>query len=336
VSRKKLILSVGLNKTGTTSIQRTCAANVDLLRSAGVAYPMAKVQGRPESNHTRLMNGLFRREPNKEGLRRQLTAHPPVKPGSQEVLRENFRTAITGADRLLVVAQGISLFDLEELQDMKAWFADNGWDTRVVCGVRHMDTWTHSMVDQFVTGVLRQTIAEAVSDFVAFGSLVRTRIENIRTVFPDAEFYSFERALAHPRGVVGDFFERIGVPSDDVAVATANTGRCDAVTRVMSTINERYGGFVDGQPNPRGLGKRASTVLAVAGPRFRLLESEGGALHPMVESERQWLGEELGPDFVGGPLKFAAAPAEAPAELAAALATLPPKVQAWARRAAHG
>ena len=332
---KQLVLLAGLNKTGTTSIQQTCAANLKLLRNAGFTYPMEESHGRRQSNHTRLLRGLFRREPNMDGLRRHLAAHPPVVPGSRAVLREKFKAVIDEADRLLLIAQGVSLFDVRELQAMKDWFAQFGWETRMLCCVRHLDSWTHSMIDQFVTGTLRQTIPDAVADVVGYGSLVRTRIENIRSVFPDTEFFSFEQAVRHQGGVVGDFFERIGVAASDFELVRGNTGRADAVTRVMSVINERYGGFVDGKPNPRVLGDRARAILAVAGPRFKLLKEEGAALLPMVESERQWLGEVLGPAFVGGPLGLASAPAVAPPELNAALATLPRKVQVWVQQAAR-
>lgn len=267
---RQLTLLAGLHKTATTSIQQTCAANLPLLRAAGLDYPFAQFHGKWESNHTRLVNALFRREPNKHGLQSQLTVDDALVPGSQEQLRESFAATISDAQRLVLVAEGVSVLDEAELQVMRDWFEQRGWQLRVMCHVRHICGWFNSMVAQRVTGSSRMTVGAAIEEFRSHGSIIRGRIERLRKVFPDAEFYSHERAVQHAQGPVGFFFQNIGLPAPpQLQFVRANEGRSDCATRVLSIINEKFGPFTaEGGINASRLGGPAAA---------RLLDAVGGA-----------------------------------------------------------
>lgn len=65
---RQLVLSVGLHKTGTTSIQQTCAANRRALLSAGFIYPEFSFDGKRVANHSGALHFMFRKEPAKYGF----------------------------------------------------------------------------------------------------------------------------------------------------------------------------------------------------------------------------------------------------------------------------
>ena len=190
---KQLILHVGLNKTGTTSIQQTCFDNRQALRRAGLVYPKYSFEGERAANHSPLLQRMFWRESGRAGpLGRFL-------PGREEIAlqhRADLRSRMAGflerqTTDVLMVAEGVCEFDPSELQDLRDWFEEQGWTVRVICSVRHLSTWVHSMVAQRVAGLRRMTIPAVIDMFVE-GGMVRPRIESIQEVFPDAEFRSFE------------------------------------------------------------------------------------------------------------------------------------------------
>jgi hypothetical protein len=314
---KQLILSVGLNKTGTTSIQRTCFANRPALRRVGFTYPTYSLEpGAKATSHSALLNMMFfgpgRFRPNQGEMTRQ----------HRELGREKLAQLLRDQNRkVLMVAEGVCEFDLQEMRDLRDWFGEQGYQIRVLCSVRHLATWTHSMAAQRVVGMQRMTLQGAIDEFARQG-LVRHRIENIRAVFPDAEFSSYERAAAHPDGLVAAFLDAAGVPRDGLDIKHANTGRSDNAVRVMSVANEKFG----------IRSRQASAVAAlkdVPGEKFALCEAEAAALAPLVDRENDWLRATLGAEFAGPPLRLAAAPSIDEAAIARAVQALPPPVHSW-------
>jgi hypothetical protein len=257
--------------------------------------------------------------------------------GIGDQLKEGIASRLlTRPTNLLMVAEGVSVHSTTELREMKSWFNDRGWDVRVLCCVRWLSSWISSMVSQRVTGFQHLTIKSAVAEFVAASSLVRARITNIREVFPDAEFYSFEVASSHRRGPVGFFFDAIGIrPTERMLFARANEGRSDCATRLLSSINEEFGpGVIDGTVNPRHADNRVSSLNAIPGPKFALRRDEVLPLLPMLVAENEWLKDTLGEQYHDPRLEFGDEPCgwteESRAQLSALLDTSTPVVRSLA------
>ena len=304
---KELFLSVGLQKTASTSIQQTCFSNPGRLRKAGFVYPRYSLQGIPKesSNHTTLLRVMFQERKEARGY-------------LAECLSETAATP-------LLVAEGVSLFGEETLREMRDWFISQDWELKVVCHVRHVSSWVHSMVGQRVAGHLRTTIANPIETFIKTGALVRKRLERIRSVFPDTRFYSHETALNHPEGPAGFFLENLGVPLEGINFKTAREGRSDCAVRVMSVMNEHFH-----RDDPQAQAA-AEFLKAIPGPKFRLREAEAAPLLPMIEAENQWLRETFGDEFHGpamayGPVDWTD---EGRAHLVKALEQMPPAIGKW-------
>jgi len=239
------VLLAGLHKTATTSIQATCVANAARLQEAGWTYPQRLGGIGDRGNHGAVLMA-FRQDPLKVGLLRQLDVS--AQPGQQqrfervrEIALRRLEEAPRGI-RLLLVAEAASTMSASELAAMKGWFTDRGWRMRVVCHVRHLGPWLNSMVAQRVNGQMRMTIAQAVEEFRQWGGIVRPRIQNLRSVFPNLQVRSHEDAVRHRRGPPAYFLEHVGVSIDrSWVLVRANEGRGDAATRAMSVLNERFG-----------------------------------------------------------------------------------------------
>lgn len=306
---KELILYAGLHKTASSSIQRTCGKNRTQLARAGFTFPLTPTQGKLGTNHTAALVCMFKREPTRYGRLNQFDL------GNDEFmlkLKEDLRQAMANAlpsvrGKLLLVAEGVSVLPLEELLELKQWFLDHGFETRLVCHIRHLSGWINSMISQRVTGPMRMTIEEAVREFAQYGGIVRPSIENIRSAFPDAQFYSHETAIAHPRGPVGFFLEHAGVAGEGFEYLSVNAGKSDLATRALSLVNEKFGKFDNRcQDNPQffGVQEQMRVFRSLVGPKFRLRRQEVEPILPALEAENRWLGKSFGPGFHDPSLRF--------------------------------
>ena len=171
---KRLILQAGLHKTGSTSIQRTCVANQQLLRSNGISYfPEMLIDGKlttqGNGNHTRLLRVLFRRstiyEFQRGGQKAYADRSAKVRAGVQELLQR------ADGDAVLMAAEVVSTFTHQELVDLKSFFQECGFDVGVFCCVRKPLEWLNSMVAQRVIGERgpRITLEAAIQEFVNAG-----------------------------------------------------------------------------------------------------------------------------------------------------------------------
>ena len=334
---KQLILLAGLHKTATTSIQRTCAANQRELFQAGFAYPtLASPGDAGGSNHTTILN-WFRHDPASAGLMGQYKwATAPLGDGAA-FLAGFARSLDKLPDHLLMAAEGVSLFSAQELEGMKAWFAERGWEIRVMCHVRHLSGWMNSMIAQRVTSAICLSIGQAVEEYRQYQSVVRRRIETVRQVFPQADFYSYEQAARHRAGPAGFFLDNAGVHLfSPLRVVRANEGGSDSATRVLSLVNERFGRFEDsGKLNGKFFGDRAfiDSVRRIAGPKFTLRPAEAAPILQLLQADNDWLRATFGDAFHDERLQFDEAPAgwtpEGLTQLQAALATATAPVRDW-------
>lgn len=338
---RELILYVGLHKTASSSIQHTCAANQARLEAAGFTYPVYSLtSGVTEVNHSRALRNIFRRDPARMGLGGQLTAGTVTwGEADREQLKSKFIAALTSSGaRGVLAAEALSVFSIDELEAVKRWLESAGFRLRVICHVRHIASWLTSMVAQRVRGQAALTIGEAVREMVDAGGIVKPRLEVVRAVFPQAEFFSHETAVAHPLGPPGFFLETIGMrETGGLQWERVNEGASDLTVRTMSVLNERYGSMQVKRPlqqlarfmNEPG----PAAIQRLRGPKFRVTVSEAAPLGSLIASENAWLRDELGAAFHDPDPSFAAKPLapspEQRAALTAAIALCKPRLRQW-------
>lgn len=334
---KQLILLAGLHKTATTSIQRSCAANQKALFKAGYAYPTLSGPGEAgHANHTALLN-WFRRDPSRAGLLGQFRWNNVDMRQRETVLAEFAGSMEKLPADMVLAAEGVSLFGAEELTAMKDWFGHRGWEIRIVCHVRHLGSWIHSMIAQRVTSGIALSIAAAVDEYRQYRGIVRRRIETMRQVFPEAEFYSHEAAVRHPSGPVGFFLHNAGiVVAGPVRYVRANEGSSDAATRLVSVVNEKFGRFdAASSSNPAFFDNQGfiDGAKAIGGRKFTLRPAEAAPIVPLLQADNEWLKESLGDQFHDPNIAFVEREPdwtpEALAQAARVIATLPPRVRDW-------
>lgn len=334
---KQLILLAGLHKTATTSIQQTCVANQETIARAGLPYPVApSADGSVKGNHTEIFN-WFRKDPSRAGLMGQFKWTHQNFDGRDGELTTLAKIFARMPPRILMAAEGVSLFSLEELTQMRDWFARNGWELRVICHVRHVTGWMNSMIAQRASSGISLSIPQSIEEYRQYGSIVRRRIENILTVFPDARFHSHEKAVRHPTGPVGYFLQSLGVSlAAPIKFIRANEGSSDRATRVLSLVYQRFGRFkADGSTNHQFYDnlRFVDAAKALGGRKFTLRSSEAAPLMTLLQADNEWLRHTLGEDFHDPHPAFDDRPCEwtpeSVTQLASIIAKVPSPVGDW-------
>ena len=314
---KRLVLLAGLHKTGSTSIQRTCVANQQLLRSNGISYfPEMLIDGKlttqGNGNHTRLLRVLFRRSTiyqfQRGGQKAYEDRSAKVRAGVKELLQR------ADGDAVVMAAEVVSTFTPAELGDMKSFFHECGFDVSLICCVRKPLEWLTSMVAQRAIGERgpRLTIEAAIQEFVSAGGIIAPRVQALAGTFPDTDFYSFDAAIHHGFGPVGCFLAKIGIEADEaLVIVKANEGKSAHAVRLHSWINQAVG--------PRGASKqhdafytalpdRCPALWAIPGAKFSLLEGEVAPLLSILINENNWLRNRFGQGFYDGTLVLGKGP----------------------------
>lgn len=288
---KEVILHVGLNKTGTQSLQETCVSNRGKLHRAGITYP---IRGNRDGNHSLLLEMIFGES-------------PAIPPDQRQETRERCAAQLAHAftenatDRVLMVAVEVAWFSREQMTALREWFSQQGYSIRVICYIRHLASWTHSMVAQRVVGRKRMTIDAASRELA--GGLVQPRIENLKAVFDRVEFRGFEQALQHSAGPQAAFFELIGVDHTAFKWKRANERASDCAVRASSVVNETLGSRDLEPAQVRRDIALFKALREIPGEKFLLRAKEAPSnLIDQVAAEQAWLAETFGDEFRGPPL----------------------------------
>lgn len=142
MSRKpRLVLHIGMHKTGSTSLQRFFVRNRPLLRLLGIHYPEARdASGRRLPKHNDFFHAISH-EKDKGG------PHPALGPSAAMVGKLASRVE-AGSGVTVISAEGLSG---EDPAFAKAFSALRGrFDTRVVVFLRRQDDWAQSFYKQMV------------------------------------------------------------------------------------------------------------------------------------------------------------------------------------------
>lgn len=180
----KLLLHIGINKTGTSAIQHWFTANCDALQQRGLLYPGT---GRLSDAHYSLATTL--------GF--SSTTMEPADVGGMLTMRDALRREIsmTAARQVVVSAEYLVLpRDLRPVQDMF-----RGLDTQVIVYLRRHDRWWESVYAQAVKQVKRPPFERGFGAFYDFQRKTNPLIGNYRALVDRwADAFGKENIIVRP------------------------------------------------------------------------------------------------------------------------------------------
>lgn len=196
----KCFLHIGMEKSGSTSIQQVIRKNAPLLESAGIIYPQS---GAPRLNHNFLASSYL--PEGSDRLVRGLPAH--IRKGEEKQFLDAYRRNLMARIRQggNVVISGEHLFRLrpDEIAMLKRDLAENGIDDLLVFGVlRAPVSFYLSFIQQEVKGSSKFSSPDDF--FVDYAGRVAGWQQHFTCMF-----FDFNALSASREGIVRKFLQEL-------------------------------------------------------------------------------------------------------------------------------
>jgi hypothetical protein len=292
---KKIVLHVGLHKTGTSSIQRSCQKYRDTLRQWGVEYPVFRFAEREFFNHSDPLAAIFGTRMGRYGIRERLRigADTSVAAG---IFREQLQQELDNpvADTLLLSAELVCDFSVKDMLALRAYLQVHSEHLQVIAFVRSPLSSLESLLQQ-------RCRSGRVVEADSLVGVVTARCEALQKAYPDAlELFNYHEAQNHPIGLVGYFFRLLGLPEEDVsrlAMVRANSSVSMEAFLLMDAINRTYpAGPKHDHGVPRSYNDM-SPLYTLPGQPFQLDDIERTALFESLAEEGARLERALNMTF---------------------------------------
>jgi hypothetical protein len=298
---RRIVLHIGLHKTGTTTIQNVLHADRDLLlREEGVLYPSLA------PNLSTPLGTIFRDEPHKQAANRMAGLTNEEVAARREGYLSSLEDEVSrgGWEALLLSAEGVSTNLSEpELARLRGWgerYAD-AWT--VLAWVRHPVDWARSVVQQRLKAG-EDTLQKMYQD--PPGPNYRFRISKFISVFgrENVRVFDYGAATASPGGILGAFAEQAGLSASTRDLLTSRTERHNEslsmeAVRILDSLNRQRPAFVGDEraPGRSGPGRELAYLSRIKGRRFDLPGAVKEEIRSRSREDVAWLNEAFGLDL---------------------------------------
>ena len=286
----KIVLHVGLHKTGTTSIQTNCHRHRAAFAEHGIIYPSFVFGKEHRGNHSAPLAQLVVDDPDEYG-KDWRTNHDADGFTIQQAYREQFSELFSNAkgETLILSGEKVSGFEAQHLRALQSILLEHTDQLQTIVYVRDPLTSVTSIVQQQIKAGFKGNLGRLVGRS-------RKRVETLLSVFGDElTIVNFHEAVSNPAGLVNDFLHRVGLSPDTehgLDFVSANSGISLEASLILQAINIDF---------PAGSEYRKKTdampLLDLPGAKFELKHFRSRPKYPELLAERAWFEEELGMTF---------------------------------------
>lgn len=298
-SSRKIILHVGLPKTGTKAIQNVLHANREfLLQHEGVLYPSLA------PNLSTPLSTIFRNDP----LGNMVNKVAGLTTEEVEVRRKDYLESLDAEisshewNTLLLSAEDISKMSEAEVAKLREWGARYSSEWSVLVCVRHPVGWARSMIQQ------RLKPGETLQQIYEEPELpeYRANISNAISVFgrENVRVFDFDSAARGEGGIVGAFADQAGLTTAtrDFLVSravSANESLSSEAVRILSSLNRQRPVFDGNARTARraGPGHELPYLRRIEGRKFDVPDSVKKDIRLQSREDVAWLNETFGLDL---------------------------------------
>jgi hypothetical protein len=303
----KLILHIGIHKTGTSSIQQNFAKiNESVLHKYGYRYPTFSNFQNKLVNHSAVFYSLFTEKP--------LNYHMNIRWGFNtskkiEALHALYKKQIsdvfnTDSDTVIISGEGISSLPLEALLSLKHYFINECEvsEIEVICATREHSSFLKSDVQEQIKGGLG--INQSVSHVGhRVESLYSSIFNKFGTVFgqKNIKAYKFEDSIKESKGIfnyfIREFLPDVKLPKDKELCT--NESLSHEAIELISYINKRQPLFNNNKINKDRSVNDTLALHKLNGSKFQLGLPD--ALLEKIKEDQNWLRESYGISYQAAP-----------------------------------
>jgi hypothetical protein len=294
---RRIILHIGLHKTGTTTIQNVLHANRDfLLRHEGALYPSLA------PNLSNALLTIFGDDARKlkAGKMRGFTTEELAARRKKHLNSLDAEISSSEWDTLLLSAEGVSHLSVPQIAMLREWGEKYSSKWIVLVCVRHPVDWSRSVIQQRLKGgdTLQQLYEEPPKP------KYREKIFRAISVFgrENVRVFDFEAASASDGGIVGAFTEQAGLSATSRdflasrAVRRYNESLSLEAARILDSLNRQRTKYVDNVRAPRraGPGRELTYISRIKGRKFDVPDSVKESVRLRSREDVAWLNETFG------------------------------------------
>lgn len=298
-SRRKIILHIGLPKTGTTTIQNVLYANREfLLMQEGVLYPSVA------SNLTTPLCTIFQNDPQKHIANKVAGFTTREIEDRRKNYLDSLDTEISSREwnTLLLSAEGVSNLSAPEIAKLHEWGEKYSSDWTVLVCVRHPVGYVRSVIQQLMKGgdTLQQLYEKLPMPNY------RGKISNAISVFgrENVRVFDFDTVAESSEGIVGAFAVQVGLTaaSRDLLALRAvrdNESLPLEAVRILDSLNRQRPMFDGNARAPRRSdpGQELAYVGRIKGRKFDVPNSVKEDIRGRGREDIVWLNETFGLDL---------------------------------------
>ncbi|MEP4147277.1 MAG: hypothetical protein ABJL54_08665 [Halioglobus sp.] len=290
---KRVILHIGLGKTGSSTIQQFLLANADALEKRGVYYPRKfPDELHFDGNHSQSLRAIFEEKPelipaNILAGRDTTESALAYGEGLKSAYMEGFGRSESGT--LLLSAEGVAHLKRETVKSLATWLKTLAPTVKVVACIRHPRSALVSEIQQRLK--VGATLGELFEDppYYNFEQLLKKiglfyGANNITT-------YDFQDAASHQGGITAAFLEKIGVSGEGLEYIQAekNPSMSQKSALMLSSFNRQYPLFINGQKNPVRAPGDNKLFVDFPGAKLTIPTSVYESLAQRVDPQLHWL-----------------------------------------------
>jgi hypothetical protein len=275
----------------------TCATNRTVLNELGINYPKFTLR-LPElnfgvddiRNHGTPIVSQLVQFPEELPFFSRINCPSRLRIRAINCFREQFTRALASERKVLISGESISLLSFIELRKLRDLIRDYVKRTTVIVVVRNPTDQLISSQNQLLKQSGRGAIFE--HHLMIEQSLL---LKNLIGVFDQVKILSFERLLKHPQGLIGGFFEAVGIYDlDKITFQSGNVSPPNQAVRLISYLHneKRLANEYSNQLHEFG-----KEVTELPGEKFRLTISELKLAEDHIAKENDALTTLLGKDF---------------------------------------
>lgn len=281
----KLLLNIGMHKTGTSAIQQSLKRfnNKTVRYLPGIG-----------ANHSALYSTLFLENPSTYGAHKKNSRTPE----DVKSLRDNFESKFLGAIKkcrqqgasvLLSSGEDVCNLDLASVERMRGWLFENFDEVELVGYVRPPASYLTSALQQRVRGGMPINIEQMYPNY-------RTRFEKFDIVFgrERTTLVKYDRANLYRSDVVLDFCKRASVEFDPDEVVKENQ------SRGLETISTLYAqrrlgrGWINYAGSPRDNVKLVNALAALGTTPITFSAEKLQSIVDQNSEDLDWISERVG------------------------------------------
>ena len=310
---KTCYLHVGLHKTASSSFQRTCGGNKDLLQDAGITYPCftcSAANKRKIYNHSIPIASLFAENPANYHINKRWGVSEKIIEVSSayESQLEGF---LDTSKNILISGEDISKLSAQSLSALIDKISSYGYEVKSTALIRSPYSAFCSAMQQRIKGGRHYkliSLNNSVPDSFETPSFQKSKtVQKLRSIFGKSiSFHSFENACTYSHGPVGFLLkEFLGQDSSAFEYKKTNESLSNLSVRIQNERNAVIPAFVDSKLNTQfqKFPLRVDKRLEFSG-KFLLTEVEYMLVEEFVQIETEKLNELTGLDFSGQSINF--------------------------------